>query len=789
MLRRRPLPSALRARASLAAALLMLVASVPLGSWAAPSASAAPDDGADPLQMEITELTPSVPAADDLVQISGTVTNSSREVWTTINVHAFHSLTPILDSPTLALAATMPEEEVLGPRIVDPGTFQTIPQLAPGESAEFTVLVPPGSLAGGDGVYWAGVHAIGQTETQVRDGSADGRARTFLPVVTDRRPRLDAAVILPLRAPIQHTPAGRIARPAAWAKLLGPGGRLRNLLEAGQAAGDRPVTWLLDPAVPHAVMKLAAGNPPASTAPLPDATAEEGGDDSGDGSEGETDDSGGAAGTDGETPAPPPTDPTQSVPEPEDGEPAKEPSPQQVAAAAAAQGWLELFKAEMSQHPVLALPYGDVDASALQERAPELLALARTHSDQVLAELGISATPVLAPPDGWLSPEAIAATTPETGILLSDRALQDPLGQTPSTGRILDRTFATSSSGIAAGGPGPERASGAIAVRQRVVSEAALQMLVDDRSPLVIAPPPSWDPATGSEQLYSTFVRGLLKLRPLSDVIGAEALTAPLSSPAPGQSLPDDALVWTDAQREALLPGASISVVEEQLERARLLEGVLSRPSPLVSSVLEAALPSLSYFARRDAGTWRQRTVRATDWLDDRLESIRIETPLRATLSSDRGTLGVTIVNDLDVSVTVRIAASSPGGLLIEEQEPLTLAPQSRRRMRLQATATREGKQELTLRVTDQEGVPLGSVASYPVRTSQVSGILWVIMGAGAALLFGAIGVRLARGNRATRREQAEELEEPGEPGERGEPDEPETQDPAPEPETQEARG
>ncbi len=742
----------------------MLVAVLPLGSWAAPAASAAPDDAADPLQLEITELTPSVPVAQDLVQISGTVTNRSREVWTTINVHAFHSLTPILDSATLALAATRPDEEVLGPRIVDPGTFQTIPKLSPGESAEFTVLVPPGSLAGGDGVYWAGVHAIGETEDQARDASADGRARTFLPVVTERRPKLDAAVILPLRAPIQHTPAGRIAHPAKWARLLGPGGRLRNLLEAGQAAGDRPVTWLLDPAVPHAAMKLAAGNPPASTAPLPDA----GGEESGDGSEGGD---GAAAGSEGETPAPPPTDPTQGVPEPEEGEPTKEPSPQQAAAAAAAQSWLELFTAEMGQHPVLALPYGDVDASALAERAPDLLALARTHSDQVLAELGISATPVLAPPDGWLSPEAITSTSPETVVLLSDRALQDPLGEVPSTGKILDRTFATISSGIASGGPGPEPASGPIAVRQRVVSEAALQKLVDDRSPLVIAPPPSWDPATGSTQLYSTFVRGLLRLRPLGEVVGQGVLTAgPTGSSTP--SLPEDALVWTDDQRDAVLPGASVSVVQTQLERAQLLDRVITRPSSLVSSVLETALPSLSYFARREAGNWRQRTVRSIDWLDDRLESVRIETPLRATLSSDRGTLGVTVVNDLDVAVTVRIAASSPGGLLIEEQEPLTLAPQSRRRMRLQATATREGKQDLTLRVTDQDGVPLGSVATYPVRTSQVSGILWVIMGAGAVLLFGAIGVRLARGNRATRREQAEEAEESGEP----------TPEPAPEP-------
>ncbi len=41
-----------------------------------------------------------------------------------------------------------------------------------------------------------------------------------------------------------------------------------------------------------------------------------------------------------------------------------------------------------------------------------------------------------------------------------------------------------------------------------------------------------------------------------------------------------------------------------------------------------------------------------------------------------------------------------------------------------------------------------------PIRAAQVSGVIWLIMGSGAVLLFGAIAVRLVRRVRAARAEQ-----------------------------------
>ena len=47
---------------------------------------------------------------------------------------------------------------------------------------------------------------------------------------------------------------------------------------------------------------------------------------------------------------------------------------------------------------------------------------------------------------------------------------------------------------------------------------------------------------------------------------------------------------------------------------------------------------------------------------------------------------------------------------------------------------------------------PLGSTDELAIRSAQVSKVIWLIIGTGAALLFGAIVIRLVRRVRSTRR-------------------------------------
>ena len=102
-----------------------------------------------------------------------------------------------------------------------------------------------------------------------RDALADGRARTFLPLVRRARPStpVDTAVVVPLRRQLVYADDGSLDDLAGWTSTLGPGGRLRSLVDFGAAAGSGPVTWVVDPALVDAVRRLAAGNPPRSPGP------------------------------------------------------------------------------------------------------------------------------------------------------------------------------------------------------------------------------------------------------------------------------------------------------------------------------------------------------------------------------------------------------------------------------------------------------------------------------------------------------------------------------------------
>ena len=63
---------------------------------------------------------------------------------------------------------------------------------------------------------------------------------------------------------------------------------------------------------------------------------------------------------------------------------------------------------------------------------------------------------------------------------------------------------------------------------------------------------------------------------------------------------------------------------------------------------------------------------------------------------------------------------------------------------------------EVKLRVTDKRGTPLGASTTMSIRSAQLSNVIWLFLGIGAALLFGAIAVRLFRRVRNARRTPAD---------------------------------
>ncbi|WP_299930247.1 DUF6049 family protein [uncultured Nocardioides sp.] len=712
-------------RAALAGLLTFGIASAGL---AAP-APAAPAEDADPLVVHIDTMTPVLPRTGN-VEITGTVTNVSDDTFTRINMHPFSSESPILDALNLQQSATIDPAQFVGERVTVPGTFDTIDELAPGASARFSDSVPVELLAtsGEPGVYWIGIHAIGDGAVP-RDIVADGRARTFIP----REPSgggqaREASVILPIRSRVWYDEDGRVAGTERWAKRLAEGGSLDGVLDMADSAGSAPYSWLVDPAVLHALARLTGGNPPRNLTPDPDVPGQEP-------PPAEPSD-GGEEGEESPAPAEETLTPTESVP-------TEEPTEEEAQLAAAASAWLERFRLLVGATPVLTLPYGDLDVSAAVRHDRSRFDQAAARSQDIMTALELPSQPTVAPENDLLSPEAIAAVPQGTTILLGDNAFAIPPTSPTSVVRLLGHEVVVTSTGAEAGGPGPTAANDPLALRQRLLSEAALRLEADDTAPLVVTLPTVWR-GEDAASFFTDLEQPWLDLVPFGSVASRTPKGVPAAS-----------LTYTDDDVAEELGAAAFTAATRAADAATLLEEVVIPQTMIETQVRDELLVTLSEQHRQRPGLALRAAERVRESLRGDLAKISIEAPPAVTLSSDSGPLGVTLVNGLDQPVEVQVEVRTDGELTLTGGGVRRLGPQARSVVRFEATTSRAGVHNVRLAVTSLDGVPLGATDQLPIRAARVSALIWIVMALGALVLFGMIGYRLPGQIRARRAELA----------------------------------
>lgn len=719
------------ARAGVLAVLAVLLTCLTPALVAAPgsTASAAPlVADQDALSVEIDRMPTDVPERGS-IRISGTVTNASDEEWRAVNLHVFRSSSPIVDSPSLAASADIDPGADVGGRITKAGTFDTVEVLQPGQTARFRIRVPVEELGlGSPGVYWIGVHALGESDSG-RDGVADGRARTFVPVVARQRKKIGVGVVVPVRANVWYDEDGRVDNVERWTRNLASGGRLRTLLDLGRRSEDAGLTWLVDPAVLSAVSRLAAGNPGRTLAPLGGRTPTTGDADADQPTDGagETEAGAGTPGVDPETPLHP------------EGPAEDDLDDDAARTATLAQDWLDDFRDVVADGDLMALPYGDVDVNAAARHRPEVVAEAITRGQQVMDQLELPARSVVAPRTGLISGKALARVPEDTLVLASEAAFTLPPEAPGSTVRTKGRALALTSTAAAAGGPAPTPADHPLALRQRLVSEAALRLNAGSTAPVVLVLPDDWnpeDPAALLEGLDSRW----LSLERVAGIAAADPVRVGASSLSYGPS---------DAEHE--LPEYVFSRSEDLTSAADLLDEVLAERTTTLGQFTDETLAGLSEGRRarpQDAALALSRTAAGVSEL---LGSIRVEAPASVNLTSASGTVGATVVNGIDQPVLVRVVAEADEGLEVAGQQEVRIAGDARHRLLLDVHASREGRHDVELVVASADGRPLGARTPLPLRSSIISERVWVVVGGGAALLFVAVLYRIVRRIRRVR--------------------------------------
>ncbi|WP_369130496.1 DUF6049 family protein [Modestobacter roseus] len=731
------------------------------GFLTTPAAAAPADDaGTDrPVVVDVDRIEPRTVVPGAAVEVSGVLENTTDETWSDLTVRLQRG--EVLTSRAeLADAADDPDDVT---NVVT--SFQPVPgELAPGGRLPFSYLAPAEELQlDADGVYRVLVNVNGTDEEGFTERVGD--LSTWL-VAQPAEPatRTTVAWLWPLTDRPHRGPSGAFTDDDL-AEQVASGGRLDRAVATleqlagvpagapGGSAPEVPVTLAVDPALLEELATMAAG----------DYTVD-----------------------------------------PPDGD------PRAGTGSEAAAALLARLRGLADDHPVVALPYADVDASAL---------VAAGRPAAVLRALpGTSAGTARQPLDdgAGLTDGATEAPTGDTGAGAGAAIVREVLEVTPRTdlawpvgGAADPATLEVLQEGgastvLLAEGAVTEgdRATGAVG---RAATAAAsvttdgdpLPALVADGrlADLVAGVTTDPDPADGrlAEQRYLAELGALTTQ--LRGAGGQSVLVVP-----PRRVDPDPetvAAMMTDTARlpwlapgsvASLATGPSVEVGEPVAEPAgerlspagvaELARAVAVRDDVAAAVSGEPATALAGYdaaIARAGSAAWRgdpaafARTVsRVRETLLRLQDEVTLVSPAEGTysLASSSAPLVLTVQNDLPFAVAVRVELQARGnvGLTTEDIGVQVLQPLSRTNLEVPAEVQQSGGFQVTAQLTTPSGAPLGEAVRLQVKSTAYGPVTLAIT-VGAAALLGLLFLRrLVRYLLARRRGTADEAPGAGDP-------------------------
>lgn len=382
------------------------------------------------------------------------------------------------------------------------------------------------------------------------------------------------------------------------------------------------------------------------------------------------------------------------------------------------------------------LPAGNLDITSVAHAgAPALLdaalAESRRHSslawmavaasaDDATAELATTAgaIAVLADPrwsGGRGSASSVVTAAPVDDLTLAPIILPDP---------DLSETLASQP---------PTQA----ATTARVLAVAAVKAGEGDGS-VVVAPGDGWV-VDGTQQ--SRAVEALLD----APFVTARPLTVALSAPnRPSVDLPDVTPSAADAGSGQAVGAASA------LDRLSVMATTADSPSAMVADARRAVFAAMSLAARADPERRAADVADATDQADVVFNKVAVTSGNTLNLVSSSGDVPVTVRNDLDVAVTVRVAMTSRSPVLVTKAQPTaTVEAGTETTVLIPVSAVSNGDVAVTVALRNDEGQTVAVAQTLRVKVrAQWGNAATGLFTAGLVMLLVAGVVRTARRGR-----------------------------------------
>lgn len=666
----------------------------------------------------VTRIGPAVSDGSQPIWVTVTVDNRTDQPLPATSLRLFTSTEPLTSRSELAAwLDTQTPRPVEEQRL----TQAEVPELPPHTAVQTVAVIPAGALGSA-------------RVTEVRPLRLDlvsverlvARRRSVVTLQGDRPDPtpLHTALVVPLTMPadLGFYSQDEEIRASRWESLLGGGGTVPRLLTA---AGDRGVTWAVDPTltdplsygVPALEQTTPPDEPPAEGEPSPTVAV--------------------PSPSSGSTGAPLPTNATATpvLPSPTTP-PAGVPPVSDVGTASRLAADL---RGALATRSVVTLPASDVDVAhlvgvtggdallsrALARPAPSptqplvvwpvsdipLDVVARAADAAELTDL-----PVLTG-----NPADVEAAQGTLKPLLVDRALGRDLAfaEVGDAGATVQRLLAELSV-IQAARPFAERTLVVAVPRSTRMSPEVLAQVLD-----------SWDSA------------GWVTVTPLDDI---RRSSYPPALPGAGMS---ERAVPVSASPVS----ASITATTERMLTNLAAGRALTDSSRAgVPEFLDDQVLMLS------STRWRSNARRYRELSRElAAQSRRIQNGItvagtRVNFFSSRGPLGVTITNRLDVEVhdlTVELRSGSARLHFDQSTEVISIGPRSRQRVTVDAVALANGQAPVTVRLSAPGGAEVNRPARLTVRINTARW-LYAVLGGVVVLLVGAGVWRMRRAGRRT---------------------------------------
>lgn len=786
----------------------LLVAATVLAGWAPPASA---DEEQSALDVQITDITPTVLRPGDDWVIRGTVANTGTEELTDPVIRLrFQTYVP---SSRTALAGWNASGDSLVTTVLVAQPLGS--DLRPGQQRSYQITIPPEESPFYPGAAWGprGI-AVEATSGDVHD--VQRTTVLWYPDAQDEVARTELSVLVPLTATAQEWDS---ASADGTTLAAAAAGRLGGVLEAADAAG---VSWTLDPALleeqPLGAEAAARAldsesEPPAeptteqttpsadpTTGPEPgtgstDVGTEDESSDGGPSSGSPTDEDAGGAPDDPDESTGPATDTpsatgsgetTSDQGETNDRE---ESSSSTSARRLTGSELISRLNSGAGSRDVIALAYGDADPATFQAEAGDELAQAgMERSSYLFGHHDIH------PIDRVLWPSRYDLQSLTTFADLGVRSVVLPADSQPSTPEVTYTPSGRSGVDTEAGDLDTALWDAGLSalftsdltplqIRQDLLAQTAVlarERPSDGRGLLAVAP---HDVGSEPEQVQAVIeALAAIDEAPWLQMTNLRSLLGRTDSGEQREPVP------AEPTTPASLPDSGVAELGSVLSTLQSYVSITDAPQRYLGTVGPNALAAPSASLASAPATQRRLLDAAVQTSEQLSSAIQVESGSSVLLVSAGGDLPISIQSSLPVeaTVTVRMVPGDPR-LRAEEVVTATLRPNATTTVRIPVTAVSNGNVDVHFEVLTNEDVLLASGDPFNVRVRadwESTGTIII-----AALLVVGFVIGLVRTIRKGRRFQTraaaagagagagdaaigpDDLNEPDDPGTPGDPD------------------